>query len=173
MNFKEFIHANGSPLSLKKEEHVFHQGDEDDSLYFVASGLLKAYYLSAEGKETIKSFIKVGNTIGSLSAAYRGLPCAFNLVALEDVNLIQFQFAKLQAVARESHEVAKHLMETLLQHSMKKEQREYEFLMLQAEDRYISFKQREPELAEKLTQNDIARYLGITPVALSRIKNRR
>jgi DNA-directed RNA polymerase specialized sigma subunit len=32
--------------------------------------------------------------------------------------------------------------------------------------------ERSPELFDKVTQKDIARYLGITPVALSRISTR-
>ena len=32
---------------------------------------------------------------------------------------------------------------------------------------------RSPELFDKVAQKDIARYLGITPVALSRIRKRR
>ena len=49
-------------------EHIFRQGDEDRSVYVLQTGLLKAYYLSDEGKENIKSFIQPGELIGSLAA---------------------------------------------------------------------------------------------------------
>lgn len=172
MKFDDFVKQQGTVVSLEKGEHVFHQGDSNDSLYFVISGLLKAYYISSEGKENIKSFIKTGSTISSLSAAHSGLPCTFNLLTLENTQLIRLPFSKLQEGAKECHVIANQLIDILLMLSMKKEQREYEFLMLPAEERYLNFKKREPELVKKLTQNDIAKYLGITPVALSRIKNR-
>ena len=41
-----------------------------------------------------------------------------------------------------------------------------------APERYRLLCERSPELIERLTQKDIARYLGITPVALSRIRAR-
>jgi hypothetical protein len=53
---------------------------------------------------------------------------------------------------------------------MKKERREYELLCLPAEARYRALLERQPNIYESITQNDIARYPGITPVALSRIK---
>ena len=64
------------------------------------------------------------------------------------------------------------MINSLISLAIKKERREYEFLCLSAPERFALLKQRDPELVAKLTQNDIARYLGITPVALSRIKQR-
>ena len=55
---------------------------------------------------------------------------------------------------------------------MKKERREREFLTESAEERYRMLLERSPALFDKVTQKDIARYLGITPVALSRIRKR-
>jgi len=64
------------------------------------------------------------------------------------------------------------VISSLIELAIKKERREYEFLCLSAPQRFALLKQRSPELVSRLTQNDIARYLGITPVALSRIKQR-
>jgi CRP-like cAMP-binding protein len=40
------------------------------------------------------------------------------------------------------------------------------------EDRYRSLAAREPELVSRVPQHELASYLGITPVSLSRIKRR-
>ena len=172
MKLAEFIQQRGAPLALAKHEIVFYQGDLDDSLYFVVAGLLKAYYVSPDGKESIKSFIRAGSIIGSLSAAHQGLPCTFSLMALEQSRLLRIPFAQLLQATHESHTIAEEVIQKLLGLYLRKEQREYDFLSLSAEERYLNICNNEPELIEKLTQNDIARYLGITPVALSRIKKR-
>jgi CRP-like cAMP-binding protein len=52
------------------------------------------------------------------------------------------------------------------------ERREREFLTESAEKRYRILLDRFPELLDKVAQKDIARYLGITRVALSRTRNR-
>lgn len=51
-------------------------------------------------------------------------------------------------------------------------EREYELLCLSAEDRFRKLMETKPEIADLVTQNEIARYLGVTPVGLSRIKKR-
>ena len=172
MEFQNFVHAFGVKVSLSVGDHLFKQGDRDACAYFLRSGLLKAYYLSSDGKESIKSFFTPGNIVGSLSSAYGGTECSFSAVALRDAEIIKLPFEKLLSATKESTEISQFAIQQLLALSMKKEVREYEFLSLSAEERYQAWCQREPELLEELTQQDMARYLGITPVALSRIKKR-
>lgn len=172
MKLAEFIAANGSPLVKDAGEHLFRQGDLDPSLYFVKSGLLKAYYLSADGKENIKSFILPGDNIGSLMAGYGGKDCTFSLVCLKQCELTLIKFSDLHNASRTDPELSAEIIEYLLGFGIKKEVREFELLCLSAEDRYKRLVANTPELFDLVTQNEIARYLGITPVGLSRIKKR-
>ncbi|TQV89348.1 Crp/Fnr family transcriptional regulator [Aliikangiella coralliicola] len=172
MNFDSFIQENGKQVIFKKHEHVFMQGESNDNFYFLRSGLLKAYYVLEDGRESVKSFILSGNTITSLTAAYTKEQCSFSLVALQESQLIEIPFDCIEEATRRSHDMARKVIEILLSLSMKKERREYELLSLPAEERYRQLCETSPQLIEAVTQNDIARYLGITPVALSRIKKR-
>ena len=54
-------------------------------------------------------------------------------------------------------------------HFIKREQREADFLKFTAEERFTRFVNRYPNLAKQLKKKDIASYLGITPVSLSRL----
>ena len=148
------------------------QGDDDQSLYHVSSGLLKAYYSSEDGKEFIKSFLLPGDLIGSLNSAVLQGGCSFSLVCLEPAKLIRIPLEVIQQHSRKDLMLANTMIELLIRFSMKKEKREYEFLCLSAEERFAQLLRSTPELVEKVTQNDLARYLGITPVGLSRIKKR-
>jgi len=49
--------------------------------------------------------------------------------------------------------------------------RENGFLVETATERYIAFRKRNPELAERVPLRYIATYLGITPESLSRIRS--
>ena len=69
-------------------------------------------------------------------------------------------------------QAAQEIIDILLNFAMKKERREFELLCLSAEERYKLLLERSPDIAKNVTQNDISRYLGITPVALSRIRKR-
>ena len=172
MDFSAFIEDHGELLVMQAGTHVFRQGDQNRMVYLVREGLLKAYYMSDDGKEAIKSFIMPGDFIGSLTATYKKGTCSFSLVCQEPSTLLQVDFEALLAASRQHVEIASSLLEFLLGFAMKKERREMELLSLSAEDRYRLLVERSPELLEHVKQKDIARYLGITPVALSRIRKR-
>ena len=172
MDFSELLRLEGNKIEKERGEHLFMQGDADRSFYYVQSGLLKAYYTSDEGKEFIKSFLLPEDFIGSLTSAYSGESCTFGLVCLESSVLIKIPFKRLVEYSKNDLELANTFIWRLLHVSMKKEKREYEFLCQSAEERFRQLEKTNPLLLEKVTQNDLARYLGLTPVGLSRIKKR-
>ena len=162
----------GEVLDFNKGDVVFRQGDDNDSLYFIEAGLLKSYYVTTGGKEYVKSFLKEGDIIGNLTALTSEVACSFTLICLEPSSLLRLRFGDLLKLVESDLAVANQLIQLLVQLALKKERREYEFLCLSAEERFTVLKNTAPELLERVTQNDIARYLGITPVALSRIRSR-
>lgn len=172
MNLYDFFNSKGKKISKLKKEHVFIQGDRNKSLYFLKSGLLKAYYISPKGKEFVKSFITEGNVIINLSSAYLGQPCTFSLQCIESSVLLEAPFSFIDEYRKKDHDLSNEIIDLLLKFSMKKEKREFEFLCLSAEERYKILFQGNENLSQRLTQNDIAHYLGITPVGLSRIIHR-
>lgn len=172
MNFSELIEREGMRLEKPRHGFVFRQGEVDSSLYLLQTGLLKAFYTSHDGKEFIKSFILPGSIIGSMASARYGEGCSFSLACLECSTLTRLPFATLVSYSKTDPDIAQATIEVLLDFSMKKERREFEFLCLSAEQRFKLLKEQSPELLERVTQNDIALYLGITPVALSRIRKR-
>ena len=162
----------GKKISLPKGAYVFQQGDSQGSLYLVVEGLLKAYYITDSGKEYVKSFIAERGFIANLSALLADQPCTFNVVALEGCQLIQVSRKDVLALQDGTTGDLRMLNNALILLAQKKERREYEFLCLSAEQRYHSFCEEYSHLTARVSQYDIAHYLGITPVALSRIKNR-
>lgn len=160
-------------VSLRGAQHLFHQGDEIGDLFIVKQGLLKAYYITESGKEFVKSFIAEGQLIASLSALLGRGRCTFSVVALEDCEVRVAPRQQVLVLQEGGVEALRGLNNVLLDLAQKKEKREYEFLCLSAEERYQSFLKEYPEIADRISQVDIAAYLGITPVALSRIKARR
>lgn len=172
MTFDELLAEYGQPVERQRGQHLFHQGDADKAIYLVRSGLLKAYYLSDDGKEHIKSFLLPGAMIGSLKGMMGDGGCSFSLVCLEPAELICIDYDILFAHSRNNINLANSMVDFLLSFAMKKETREFEFLCLTAEERYQLLLKETPELFDRVTQNDIARYLGVTPVGLSRIKKR-
>lgn len=173
MNLFGLLKLEGKEITKNKKEHVFIQGSTNKSLYYIQSGLLKAYYISSSGKEFIKSFITPGNIIINLASAHCEKPCTFSLQCLERTNMLEIPFSLINQYRKNDLKLSNEIVDLLLIFSLKKEKREFEFLCLSAQDRYHLLTKENPSLLDKLTQNDIARYLGITPVGLSRIINRK
>tara|TARA_R110002020_G_scaffold256354_1_gene470021 strand:+ start:170 stop:703 length:534 start_codon:yes stop_codon:yes gene_type:complete len=172
MDFNALFTKEGVTLNKKKGEHVFMQGEVDASIYYIQSGLLKAYYTSKDGKESVKSFLSTNDIIGSLTTVISEKACLFSLICLEPTVLVKTPISTILEYCKKDIEIANNMIDILLNLSIKKEVREYEFLCLSAEERFCKLMESQPQLIEKVTQNDLALYLGVTPVGLSRIKKR-
>ena len=172
MRFNEFVEEYGQRLTLETGQHVFRQGDRNRSIYILAEGILKAYYISDEGKEMVKSFVFPGDIIGSLSSAHAEEASTFNLVALEPAVVVEIDFERLYNTSQDDLQLAMEVIDHLLVYGIEKERRERELLTQSAEARYQTLLEDSPKLLDKVKKKDIARYLGITPVALSRIRGR-
>ena len=171
MKFNDYVQISGAPVNIKSGACVFRQGDAHESIYVVTSGILKAFYLSESGVEMIKSFVFADEIIGSLSSAHWNDLASFSLTALEDSTLLKLNFGHLYSSAQSDSELARDVMDRLLEYGRNKERREKELLTMSAEERYRALLLEAPDSLHRIKQKDIARYLGITPVALSRIRS--
>lgn len=170
--FQQLVERFGSARAASPGDHLLRQGERSEQIIFVREGLLKAYYIRADGKEHIKSFQPEGAIIGSMVDLIDKGPCTFSLVAIEPSSIVALPYARLEEAAREDLGLANALVGFLSQYGKRKERREYELLCLSPEDRYRQFLDEAPGLADRISQADLAAYIGITPQALSRIKRR-
>ncbi|MEQ9823663.1 MAG: Crp/Fnr family transcriptional regulator [Puniceicoccaceae bacterium] len=167
-----FFGEHGKALKIRNREFLTRQGECDTRAFWLESGLLKATYVTEDGREFVKSFFEEGSLLGSLRAQFEGIPNPFSLQALENCSLYAVDMLALRHKAACDLTLSNALLEAMLALAIKKERRELEFLTLSAEERYGQMIRCNPGLVQRITQNDVARYLGITPVALSRIRNR-
>ncbi|VAW89584.1 cAMP-binding proteins - catabolite gene activator and regulatory subunit of cAMP-dependent protein kinases [hydrothermal vent metagenome] len=172
MNLNDYIQHYGERRDYNKGDVLFSQGELCKKLYFIEKGLCKVFYLTPDGQEFIKSFIAENAFITSLRSQMLSEASSFTATCLEPSSVIQLDFQELMSFTTTDLEASNSLNEALFQLAIKKERREYEFLCLSAQERYQLLAKRSPHLVRRVNQADIARYLGITPVALSRIRHR-
>jgi CRP-like cAMP-binding protein len=163
---------NATKKSWKKGQTIFSQGEIYSDIVVLVEGLVKLYYDTADGKEWIKSFIVDRGVFGSRLSQALQRPSPFSACCLEDSRTIHIPYALFSKAYIENNALA-HVTHAFGQWlGVRKEEREHDLLCLSAEDRYRKLIRTEAALVARITQIDMARYLGITPVALSRIKSR-
>lgn len=161
------------PRILARGEIFQRAGEQPINNAFVAEGLFRTYYETEDGKEFITNFCRPGHFLGNYSAILRGGPMSLNIEALEDSFILLLPFQSLRGLMREFRAwetFGRRAAENLY---LEKEDRERDLLLLSAEERYLLFR-KSPlrRMEDRIAHYYIASYLGITPVALSRIRSR-
>jgi CRP-like cAMP-binding protein len=160
------------PVERGPAQHLVLPGAPMRELYFVARGLLRLYYLDAEGRMWNKSFVQEGRFAGAFSSYLLGLPAPFGIEALEPSAVLAARWADFETLC-DRHPIFERLgrkfAEWLL---VQKELRERAFLELDATARYQAFLRDQADLAERVSSRHVASYLGVTEVTLSRIRGK-
>ncbi len=154
---------------LAKRDFLFQENETYNRIGFIAKGLVKKIYLTHEGKEFIKEFASEGEIIAPYSSLLQSKRTIFSIQAIEDTDLVTIDWQQVVPMFSTSihwMELGKRIAEV---HFINREVREFELLKMSAIERYKAFEKRYSHLQGRLKKQDIAAYLGITPVALSRI----
>jgi CRP-like cAMP-binding protein len=160
-----------TPQIFKKGDHLVRAGDPTDSMYVITKGLTRSYFIDFEGKEFNKIFLAENDVASAYVELLNKIPARLNIEALEDTETLTIKFKDVQSLYLRHqcwNEVGRKVAENFF---IVKEQREYEFLLLDAKERYLNFLKDYSYLKDRIPQYHIAAYLGITPVSLSRIIN--
>ncbi len=161
------------PKNLKKHQFFLMEGEVCKQIAFVTKGCLRAYSVDARGVEHVLQFAIEDWWISDPLSFLTGAPSTYTIDVLEDSSVLL-----LDKPAREEMMIAVPMMERvfrLLQeaHLVATHRRITESLSLSAEERYTRFLETYPKLTERISQGQIASYLGITPQSLSRIRKDR
>lgn len=157
---------------MRKGDYLFQQGNFANRLYFLHSGLVRYVSVSDEGKEFTQTFAKSLRIIGSTKAMVSETRVLFGIQALEDSMVSSYPWQDFYAQMRHDIGFLECYAKFLEGIFITKEEREYAFVKHSAERRYLDFCTAYPELKDSIPQQQIASYIGITPVALSRIRQR-
>jgi CRP-like cAMP-binding protein len=155
-----------------KGTDIFGQGEICPDVFVMTEGLVKLHYITFDGKEWIKSFIVDKGVFGSRASQSLGQPSTFSATCLEDCFAFRLPYKTFESVCTGDPKLAVMVFRFFQWVGLRKELREHDLLCLSAEERYLNFLNDNPALAGRITQLDMARYLGITAIALSRIKGR-
>lgn len=157
---------------FSKGEMFTRIGEENDRIGFVKAGVFKVYYVTPDGKEVIRNFCYEGKPIGSYSTILTGQAAHVNIEAVEDSAVLETTYAHFEDFFAKSAAWEKLGRKVAEAHYISRERREFQLLSLNAYDRYMAFRQDFPGLEARVTQVDIASYIGVDPATLSRLRSK-
>jgi CRP-like cAMP-binding protein len=160
-----------SPVSVKKMDHLFTEGHVVGHVYYIDTGVLRAYYLN-EGREITAAFHFSPFFITDIHSMREKVPTAMNLQALKDVQCYGAHIDDIEnLIARYPNllNVFFKLYEGLIIRSKK---RQLSLIFDSPTERYLKLFKERPEIIAEIPQHYIASYLGIQPETLSRIRRK-
>src|SRR5258706_6852739 len=159
-------------LEVKKNEHLFQQGDISRHVYFVEKGCLRQYYINNNGEERTIYFKTENGWASELVSFLDNSPTELNLQALENSTLQiinqknwiyavtqipSFTMSFIRAQQDTNYMLKKRLAEATVE---------------TPEEKYLRFIKEEPLLLQRIPLYHIASYLAMTPETLSRIRKK-
>lgn len=158
--------------TFKAKTILLSPGEIANSTYFVNSGILRSFTINDNIIEHVLHFACEGWWIGDMYSYISQKPGNLFIEVLEDADLaiitkenqqeLYLQIPKLERFFRILSE------NSLVSH----QERLMDSLSLTAEERFEKFCTKYPTLIQKVSQKNIASYIGVTPEFFSKMKSR-
>lgn len=161
-----------SERTIRKHECMIREGMMGRELGYILEGEMRHYYTHAEEQRTTYFYFE-NAFVGPYMSCVTGQPSRLTIEALSDTRLLVFPYEGFKELFQRSHtweRFGRKLAEYL---AIGLEDRMVGLLTLSPEERYKDLLgSNKRKILERIPQQHIANYLGITPVSLSRIRKR-
>lgn len=168
---RELFHSMLKFRRVRKRTYLLQEGEVCDFEAYIIKGCIRTYYLSDDGTETILSFAIEDWWVSDLYSFTEQTPSNMFIESLEDCELLVIDH-KSKIALFEKIPKFETLFRLLVQRSLFALQKRFHSLVSQtAEQRYKAFIEKYPQIVQRVPQNQIARYLGVSPEFLSKVRN--
>ncbi|MFZ6014004.1 MAG: Crp/Fnr family transcriptional regulator [Bacteroidota bacterium] len=161
------------PRKLKKRQYLLQAGDVCRFEHFINKGCLRAYMVNDKGQEHNVMFGIEGWWISDLYSFLTDTPATLHIEALEDSEVFCIEKPDVERLYREVPKFERFFRIILQNAFIASQQRILAEISQTAEERYNAFVKKYPAFEQRIPQNQIASYLGITPETISRIRRQR
>ncbi len=159
--------------SYKKGTLFCKEGQRYNNEIYVKAGVIRSYYSAFSGDEINIAFYQENDF--STPWFYRNFEgkSTLNFESLTDSILYEFNAEVFYKLMQEFNDLGNFGRIFVEKELKEKIYRELYLLTKSAEERYAYFNKKYPGLENKIAHYHIASYLGITPISLSRLRNKR
>jgi CRP-like cAMP-binding protein len=169
-NWKQFEYLlNEKKIAAKTI--LLNEGEIANNIFLIKKGCLREWF-NKDGKDITFQFFFEGQPVASIDSFMNREPSLFAIESIEPSTILTIEKADFDKLLNHFPEFKIGFQDFIFQRF-----RNYGLLFLSRikdtpKERYEDLIKNHPEIIKRIPQHYIASYLGITPVSLSRIRNR-
>lgn len=159
--------------TIKRRQFILQEGDVCRRYTFIVEGCFKMYGVDERGAEHNIQFAAENDWIADIGSFHTEKPGRLYIEALEPSAVLQLEKADLLYLYEHYPKFDRIFRVIIEDKFVELQNRLLQTISSTAEERYTSFLEQYPQLANRLPNTQIASYIGITPEFLSKIRNNR
>ena len=160
------------PKPVKRKSFLLREGEVCQFEGFVTKGLFRVYHIDQNGFEQILYFAVENWWVTDIDSFTNERPSQLIIEALEDSEVLIISKKDKEFAYENLPEIEKLFRVMTQKTHVALQRRMIDNLSKTAEQRYIEFSEKYPQLMTRLSNIQIAAYLGITNVFLSNIRKK-
>jgi len=153
---------------------LLREGEISKRSFYIEKGCLRVGF-NNNGKEITCQFMFEGQVVSSPDSFRRNIPSTFTIEAIEPCILQVLRkrdYEKIMEELNRDNAFLKEMVEIIFDRQLHYMREFISLIRDTPEQRYLSLLKEKPQIIQRVPQHYIASYLGITPVHLSRIRNK-
>ncbi len=155
---------------VKRRQFILQEGDVCKHYTFVVNGCFKMYKVDNKGQEHNLQFSIENGWITDIGSFYSNKPSELYIEALEQSTILQLNKPDLLYLFTNYPKFDRNFRVLIENAFISLQKRVLQNISSTAEERYLDFLKNYPDLFNRISNVQIASYIGVTPEFLSKIR---
>lgn len=151
---------------------LLNAGEIAKYVHFIKNGCLREWY-NKDGKDITFQFFMEGQPVASIDSFLSGEPSLFSIESIEPSTIISVRKDDIEKLLAVYPNLKDKFQQFIYQRFRNYSQLFLSRITYSPKERYEDLLKHKPEILKRIPQHYIASFLGITPVSLSRIINKK
>ena len=179
-HFSNFLSLNDSEVEelgnrltekkVKRRQFILQEGDVCRHYTFVAKGCFKMFKVDNKGQEHNLQFAIENEWIADIGSFHSEKPSELYIEALEPSTILQIAKPDLLYLYTHYQKFDRNFRVLIENEFINLQKRVLQNISSTAEERYLDFLKNHPNLFNRISNVQIASYIGVTPEFLSKIR---
>ena len=158
-------------LTIEKGELIAEVGHRNNLEYFLINGICKSFLHNQEGDEVSLSFFMSNSIVSPHSSRTENGKSILNIRALTEVEIATIDAGKFEKLMIDDLEIRQFGNTVMRTELMEKVYKEIGLASLPGKSRLQKLRTKYPNIENQISHSDIASYLGMTTISMSRLRS--